>query len=258
MKPTVFFYNSGDVASFRQFLSDLIKAENIRMKHPLLVLFMIVLMQSLNAQTMQNGLMDNFRLKKITDGTYVRHNLKMSDIQGTPYLDEEFNSGKIISGEGKIYENVPLRYNAFTDDLEFKKGDDSYNIDPKTIVKRAEFGGVVFSCMSYESNSKTQTGFFEILTEGKATLLVKYTVRFLEKEAVKAFAEPKPARFDAAQKEYFITFDGSPAKLISNKKSLLEMFGAQKSEMESFISKNKLSVKSDDALTKIVVHFNSL
>jgi len=221
-------------------------------------ILLIVLTNSLNAQTMLNGLMDNYRFKKMTDGTLTRNNLKMSDIEGTPYLNEEFSPGMIITIEGKTYDTIPLRYNAYTDDLEFQKGEDTYNIDPKTIVRRAEFGGAVFGCMKYDSFGKTQNGLFEILTEGKAILLIKYTIRFLEKEKVQAFVDPKPARFEASKKEYYISFDDAVAKLITNKKNLLELFVDRKDEMESYISKNKLSIREDDDLTKIIAHFNSL
>lgn len=223
-----------------------------------LILVIFTMTDSLDAQTMLNGLMDNFRFNKITEGTYSRNNLKLSDIQGTPYLDEEFIPGKITIGDGVIYTDIPLRYNGYSDELEFQKGVDSYIIDPKTIVKRAEFGGLVFGCMEYYGGKKIQNGFFEILAVGKATLLVKYKVKFLEKEAVKAFVEPKPARFDTPVKDYYLAIDGTPANFISGKKGLLELFGTHKSEMESFISKNRLSIKKDDDLTKIVVHFNGL
>ena len=80
----------------------------------------------------------------------------------------------------------------------------------------------------------------------------------MEKEAVKAFAESKPARFDAPAKDYYLAIDGTPAHFISGKKGLLELFGAHQGEMESFISKNRLSIKKDNDLTQIVVHYNSL
>ena len=228
------------------------------MKRTLFLFLVIFTMTgSLNAQTMLNGLMDNVRFNKITEGTYSRYNLKLSDIQGSPYLDDEFIPGKITTGEGVIYTDIPLRYNGYSDDLEFQKGADNYVFDPRTIVKRAEFGGLVFGCMEYYEGKKIQNGFFEIRTVGKATLLVRYTVKFIEKEAVKAFAEPKPARFETQVKDYYLAIDGTPANFISGKKGLLELFGAHKDEMESFISKNRLSIKKDDDLTQIVVHYNS-
>jgi hypothetical protein len=214
---------------------------------------------NLNAQTLLNGLMDEFRTKKLQDGTWTRYNLKLSDIQGTPFLDPEFMPGRIVASDGSIFTDIPLRYNGFSDDLEFQKGTDTYNIDPKTRIRRAEFGGKVFACLPFDDLGKPNNGFFEILTEGdNAILLIKYTVKFLEKEQVKAFADPKPARFEEIQKTYFISIDSGIAQQITTKKKLLEIFGPKKDEMETFISKNKLSIRGDDALTKIITHFNSL
>jgi len=221
-------------------------------------IFLFVWVNSLNAQISVNNTMAEFKFEKISHENDARYSEKISEIQGTPYLDKEFISGNITTIEGNIISDVPLRYNGCTDDLEFLKGDEHYVVDPKTSVKKAEFGGKVFSCLQYDMNGKTQSGFFVVLTEGKAILLVKYTMRFFEKEPAKPFTDPKPARFDAPVKEYFIAFDGAPAKLIINKRKFIDLFGNQKDEMESYITKNKLSIRDDDALTKIVLHYNTL
>lgn len=227
---------------------------------PALILIATLLLSfnSLNAQTMLNGLMDNFRFKKITEGTYFRNSLTLAEVEGTPFLNDEFLPGKITANDGSVYTDIPLRYNGYTDDLEFQKDKDNYNIDPKSMVKRAEFGGSTFCFMKYYEGPKLSEHFFEILTEGKATLLVKYTIKFLDKEQVKAYADPKPARFDMPVKDHYLSIDGAPAKLITNKKALLGMFGDKSDEMQSYMSKNKVSAKGDDALTKIIVHYNSL
>ena len=227
------------------------------MKRITFFILLFVLTHSLKSQTMVNGLLDNYRFKKLSDGVTL-NTLKLSDVQGSPYLMEEYNQGKVITSDGTTYEKIPLRYNAYSDDLEFKKGADSYNFDPKSIVKRAEFNGVIFSCMTYGSEDKTKSGFFEVLTEGKATLLTRYTIKYLEKEKVQPFADPQPARFDKPKKEYYLSFGGLPAKLITTKKSFLELFGNQKDELDAFISKNKLSIREEGELKKIVAHFNSL
>ncbi len=220
--------------------------------------FMIAAAVNLNGQTLLNGLMDEFRTKKLQDGTWTRYNLKLSDIQGTPFLDPEFHPGRIVASDGSIFTDIPLRYNGYSDDLEFQKGTDTYNIDPKTRVRKAEFGGMTFACLPFDDLGKVNNGFFQVLAEGTATLLIKYSVAFLEKEAVKAFADPKPARFDDIQKTYYLTIKNSIAQQITTKKKLLELFGEKKGEMETFISKNKLSIHGDDALTKIITHYNSL
>lgn len=235
------------------------------MKRALFVIFLsIALTNSLRAQThvdnsgVINNILGDFRFQRVTDDNNYRFNPKVYDVLGTPYLEKEFHPGKITTKEGAIISDLQLQYNACNDDLEFLQGEDRYAIDPKSIVKKAEFGGKVFSYMQYDIDGKTQGGFFEILTEGKVTLLIKYTIKFFEKEAVKPFVNPKPARFDPPIKQYYISFDGATAKLIPNKKKLLELFGNQMNEMESYISKNKFSVKEDESLKKIIAYYNSL
>ena len=129
-------------------------------------IFLTAFTIGLKGQNSFNLTIDNFRFKKITEGTYTARNLKLSDIQGTPYLENQFVPGKIITTNGTSNENIPLRYNAYTDDLEFKKGEDIFNIDPKSIVKRAEFGKSIFSYFPYFYGGKIEYRFFRILTEG--------------------------------------------------------------------------------------------
>jgi hypothetical protein len=234
-----------------------IKSKSVNL-NVIAILFLIGLTNSLKAQKSLDGMMRDFYNLKINEGASSQNNLNKTDIEGSPFLGDEFSPGNITTFHGEIYSNIPLRYNAFTDDLVFLKDKDLYNINPKTIVKKAEFDGMVFGYRSYDKDGKTLSAFFEILTEGKATLLIKYSVEFNEKEEVKAYSDAKPARYGPPQKTYYIAFNDTPAKIIINKKSLLELFGAQKNEMDTYISKNKLSIRGDDAMTKIVVHYNSL
>jgi len=235
------------------------------MKRALFVIFLsIALTNSLIAQThidnsgVINNTLGDIHFKRITEDNNFRFNPKVYDVLGTPYLEKEFHPGKITTKEGTIISDLQLQYNACNDELEFQKDGNRYVVDPKEMVKRAEFGSKAFVYMKYDVFGKTQGGFFGLLVEGKATLLIKYTVKFFEKEVPKPFVDPKPARFDPPIKEYYISFDGAPAKLVVNKKKFLEFFGDQKNEMEEFLSKNKLSVKDDESMKKIIAHYNAL
>ncbi len=217
---------------------------------------LIALANNLSAQYQPTNFLNDVRFKKITDGT--SSTFKAPEIQGTPYLEDKFSPGRVMMRDSSFATDIALRYNAFSDNLEFRKGDDLYNIDPRTIVKRAEFGGRIFECLSFYENGKINNGNFEVLTKGKAALLARYTIKFMEKEKRKAFDDPKPDRYTEVQKFYFIAIGDAPAQKFVNKKGLLELFGVQSQEMETFISKNKLSIRKDDDLIKIVAHYNLL
>jgi len=223
-----------------------------------IICLLVSMTLNISAQTILKSIMSDFQNKTLTDGVFLEYNMKLSDIQGSPYLDDQFSPGTVVSTDGSVYNDLPLRYNGYSDDLEFKKGNKTYNIQPKTRVKRAEFGGKIFSCLPFEDAGKTNNGYFEIKVEGKASFLIRYSVKFFEKEQVKPFADPKPARFEGKEKSYYVTIDGNVAKQILNKKGLIGLFGQKKDEMESYISKNKLSIREDESLSKIISYYNNL
>jgi hypothetical protein len=202
--------------------------------------------------------MDNVRFAKIMNETYLPNNLKLADIQGSPYLSEKFEIGQIRTPEDSVFANLGLRYNAYSDELEFQKGADIYNVAFKTIVKKAEFGGSTFTCKSFEVDGTTREGFFKILAEGKATLLVRYKIRFLDRKEVGAFTDYQPARFEEPSAQYFIAFNGHEAKLFYTRKGVLVLLNDQKAAITNYLSKNKFSLTDEQGLVKLISYYNTL
>lgn len=186
---------------------------------------------------------------------YGHKKLGLDAIKGSPYLDAQYKMGTVTSDDGVIYKDIPLRYNAYSDVLEFKKNDVSYDLVPKEKVKRAEFGSQIFSYRSYDQGEK---GFFEIISEGKATLLARYKIKFYEEEPLKGYAEPKPSRFENDATTYWLSIKDGPAHMIGNNKKIIEQLGDKKNEIQSYISKEKLSTKKIEDLKKIITYYNSL
>lgn len=190
---------------------------------------------------------------------FGRNNLTIADIKGSPYLDSEYKVGTVLTTDDVLYKDVPLRYNCYDGVMEFKKDNTSYELKPEEKMKKVEFGGQVFEYKNYESDKGgIEKSFFEVLTEGNASLCVRFTVKFYEAEPLQGFADPKPARFDDFSETYYISIKNLPAKKISNNKKFTEIFAEKKKDMDSFISKQKLSLKKVDDLKKIVAYYNSL
>jgi hypothetical protein len=198
--------------------------------------------------------MDQYR----SNNTYGRGNLTVDEIDGTPYLDYEFKVGTVLTADSISYKDIPLRYNCFNDALEFKKEKTSYDLQPKTKIKRAEFGGQVFTYRDFESDSGNDKSFFAILAEGKATLYARFNVKFYEPEPLKGFADAKPARFGDLTETYYVSIKNAPARKILSNKKLIEVLGDKQKEVETFISKQKLSIKKVNDLKKIIAYYNSL
>jgi hypothetical protein len=186
------------------------------------------------------------------------NNPKTNEVQGTPYLNFEYETGTILSDADILYKNVPLRYNCFKDMLEFKRNDKAYYAYPKETVKKAEFGGKVFVYKAFEKDGHIDKAYFEELVKGKAALYSRYLVNFHEATPSNGIIDAVPARYGDLLEIRYISIDSLPAIKIENKKKLVEIFGDKKNEIDALISRQKLSVKKKDDLLKIITFYNSL
>ena len=193
----------------------------------------------------------------LTRNAYGLRLLSLDLIQGSPFLDKEYKPGVVTTSDGKVYKDVPLRYNCFNDVFEFLKEGISYEVMPKEKVKRVELEGKVFRYMDCEFG-KSKKANLAILAEGKATLCAHYAIKFYEEEPLKGYAEPVRARFDDFKQTFLISINEAPAKLITNNKRLIEILGDKKSDIQSYMSKQKLGVKKAEDLKKIINYYNSL
>lgn len=198
--------------------------------------------------------MPDWSTKSSVPASYGRSNIPIAMIQGTPYLDNAFKNGTVTTAEGKVYNEIPLRYNCFLDVLEFQKEKAPYIVNPKNVIKRAEFGWQKY--MYYEI--KSLKGYFGILAEGHATLLVHYSLRFNEPGPSQGFAEAAPASFDDLREVFYIIVNNAPAVKVNNYKKLLEVLGDKKEEVKAYMTALKLSTEKPEHMKKIINYYNTL
>lgn len=185
-------------------------------------------------------------------------NLTLDKIQGSPYLSQDFINGKVWTVDGKTFNNVLLRYNCYSDIIEFNNQGTAYDILPKDQVSKVELGDKVFRYLEFQPGYGEKKSYFQILSEGKAILCVKYHISFLEREELRGFSTPKPDRFDELNTTYWISVNESPAKEVVSKSKLLDILSDKKNEIDAFLSSQKLSYKKIDDLKKIINYYNSL
>jgi hypothetical protein len=188
-----------------------------------------------------------------------KNTLTESNIKGSPYLDDEFNYGSIYTVDKKHFADIPLRYNIYNDDLEFKNPEGQVQaLATPDIVEKAVFGSIQLVYCPYVVSNKNKKGFFVVLEEGKASLYSKPGVVFREGTAPGAYKDPEPPKFVKKSDEYYIRFGSGQAQLIGNKKELMAAFPDNKSKIESFMSKNKIKTSKPESLKELVRYYNSL
>ena len=113
-----------------------------------------------------------------------------------------------------------------------------------------------------DSDNNSSFGYFVIMTDPNENikLLKKETIKFVnEKVNVTGYGTARPAQYKRTNDKYFIKIkDQSAVLLTNNKKEIAKLFPKHENEVLSFIKSEKLKLKSEEDLLKLISFLNSL
>jgi len=226
-----------------------------------LFLFFLILSKMTDAQGLSND-----SLKNYPDLTYAVHLYYTSAgenahlyngyeymtpdrrIKGDPYFLTEILMPANISYDGTHYQNIPAIYDMERDLVVINRLNqnfkisliseklDSFSLQNHTFIRvdRDSVHGV-----------ELMTGFYDKLYGGKSTVLVK------RRKVVLDIPEYNSFRVEYREQDvYYVKFAGHYV-VVNNKSSVLKLFRTKKSEIKSFLRKNKLKFKSDFGKTLV-------
>ena len=209
-----------------------------------------------SSQTIRNKTFDEFYSKKMIESSISKNSLDISDIQGSPYLNNDFQTGSIVTTSNTNYNDISIRYNIFNDEMEFKGNDNNIYSFEKSTIKNLFIGNTEYVFKAFSIKNSLRRSYFEVLTKGTVTLLKQYHVRFEEEQPAKAFADPVPAKFNRLRSDYFI-FSNKEAQKFSGFKDLSELLPDKRTEIEKFIKSKKLKISNEEDIIKVIDFYNS-
>ncbi len=184
---------------------------------------------------------------------------KYDDIKGSPYLYPAWNSGTLTDRNGKVYSNLLLKYDTYKDLVELNQEGQVMEVSamnyPKFTLMFIEPGSnkVINHSFStgYGFEGFSKTSYFDILLEGRITLLKKYKSSFIENN-VSDYGTSDSQKSFQSKIVYFVISEGAGSKEIKpNKKSVMDVFSEHSSRIEVFLN-NKKKIKSEDDLIEII------
>ncbi|WP_319503005.1 hypothetical protein [uncultured Draconibacterium sp.] len=225
-------------------------------------LFVLLLISSagLYAQSIYDirNAIDFFESNKMQRGDF-RKTLSESEIEGSPYYIDEFTKGTIFTSQKIQYNDVPLRYNIYNDEMEFQTPDEQIlAIAAPEIVEKAVVGEDTFSNIPYELGNKVKRAYFILLTEGKLSLYARPQVMYQKPKEAAAYKEPEPAKFIKRPDMYYLRLNQQAAVKIESKKDLQNFFTDHQKQIEDFIKENKIKPGKEDNMMELVEYYNSL
>lgn len=178
-------------------------------------------------------------------------------VQGSPYYDRTFKKAEVTYYDQTIPQDIYLRYNANTDELEMSSyqhtGETEQMLLPDRELK-AKIDGETFYYRPYYSNSKNtevSNGYFIKLTEGHPyQLYLKKTKVFREAKAARTSLERSfPARFEEKISYYFEFKENTLTPIKTSKSSLLKYI--DKKSVNTILKKSTMSSKDDQEFLMI-------
>ena len=187
---------------------------------------------------------------------------KADEIEGSMYYDENFNTGKVYIDD-KPFATVPLRYNAFTDQIEIKRTGQS---EAEALLQDSKVSCYLnnekLSYMEYvNKKGDLEKGYLVSIWTGENYQLYERRAKAFKAGQVQktSLHIPTPDKF-VDRINYYVSKDGStPTFMNPSKKGITPVFGADmEKEIRTYIKENKLDLGDKRDLQQVLVYANSI
>jgi hypothetical protein len=184
---------------------------------------------------------------------YLNENYHDYDnIDGSPYLNNEFVNG-IFYVKDTVAIKLPIRYNIYSDHMEYKSEGAVYYVDSPQSLSRIVLGESVFVYLPFIGKG----GYYEMLETGKCRLVQKRRVEFKHSET-KPIEGLIKSRFESNTDLFYLVNNQNQAFRIENMNSVLKALPDQKTKIEAFIKQEKIRNTKKENLIKIIKYYDSM
>jgi hypothetical protein len=174
---------------------------------------------------------------------------------------EVWHEGKVVITEEDTLRGL-IKYDIQKDLIEFTTKDNTAEVFTARKViffeifdERARRYRQFFA-LPFTTNGTYKTPvFFELMTEGKLTLLAR---EYLETVTTSTYYSGTYSRIVLSYRYFFINEQGEIAQFVGNKNDLLDMMGKQGDEVEKYIKENRLRFDEKYDFVRIIAYYNSL
>ena len=196
----------------------------------------------------------------LSDGFWVLSNSTKKQIEGSPYLfDDWFQTGKLYFGE-KVYSINALNYNISAERFEAKISEDSV-----FALNHGGFNKVLINGKSFSRHLDPdfqRNTYFENVIQFKDMLLLKKYVLIIKEGQINPMTMQKlqPDKFIKKEKFYVLLGDSDKLEEVKLKKSsILTLIGDNDiSKVKDFAKNHNLGFNNIDDVYKILNYYNSL
>ncbi|MDT3403291.1 hypothetical protein [Mucilaginibacter terrae] len=194
----------------------------------------------------------------ITDGHGKPFQSSNTDVDGSPFLIDNWLPGKVITVKGKVYDKVKLKYELNGDFPIFiyNNNDEALKFaeDVKSFILYTP-EAVLFTSGFPPVDKQTEASFYKVLSDGKVKLLKHFSRHVIINKGYSSVDGNKVYR---DINNYYIFKEGKIQKVDNPQKILYSMAGTHKNKIDAFMKVNSYNWKEDEGLGRVFDFYNTL
>ena len=214
-----------------------------------------------------NGIKSDSRINDLFElikNKVSKNSYSNKEIKGSEYFNEKFKPADVKYFNKDLNQNIFLRYNAYSDELEFTnnpKNQSSDKILMKNINISCQIEGEKYIYTDYiiENDSRKKGYLIELFSGKKYVLYEKKLKIFMEGSNAKTSLERSfPPRFVEKHK-YFISKNNTTKMEVKlNKKSIIDFLDVEEKLIKKIIKERKLKFKQSSDLKVILIEVDNI
>lgn len=182
-----------------------------------------------------------------------------SRLKGTPYLFEEWRTGRLVVEGNRVVNNFTFNLNVYRNRLDFKHEGDLMSITQPERMVRLEYGDRIFHYRSYKERKKTKDAYMELLADGPVVLYKRFECKLLEPSYNEALAVGDRNYRLIHHHDYYL---GHADKLLleikTKKRSVLKALPNKKDKVRKYLKTNGLNLKDEYDLIRLIRYYNTI
>jgi hypothetical protein len=187
----------------------------------------------------------------------VVNEVQYTDVEGSPYLLDNWYTGSVKMTEGKVYDGIKMRYDAYKDELEYEKDGKFYRLGPEIVEFSIPSGDALYNFRRGfpAAGNQTDRSFYQLLHDGTTKLLKRHEMKMREERAYNSATNTK--RFDLNEKLYILKQGKMYPIKKNDKKALLKILSDERNLMEYAIKEQQLDFKTEDDIVKLLEEYDA-
>lgn len=207
----------------------------------------------------QDGLSSiNTYLDKLRRDDYFTapNQLKYNDINGSPYLSDDFRQGVLLMKSGQPLSGE-FRFDIYANQVEYRKDENTFVIAKPDSISKIEIDELVIVYRDFSEKDEVKKGYFIQLEEGYYSVYQQKTIHFRSASQPKPYQDaPLPARFEEGTDQFYMSVGDSPAVKVANANDIARLCGDRGQVARDFIKKERINLKRSDDLISLIRYLN--